>query len=94
MAVAPSGVHAFMSIGKRMPDLILLDYEMPDMNGKEVLEKLQLDEELREIPVVFLTSMDSRDIVMDILALKPAGYLLKPADSQVLHDKVRDIIGK
>ncbi len=94
VAVAPSGVHAFMSIGKRMPDLILLDYEMPSMNGKEVLEKLQEDEQLKEIPVVFLTSMDSREIVMELLALRPAGYLLKPVDTQLLHDKIREIIGK
>ena len=94
VAVAPSGVHAFLSIGKKMPDLILLDYEMPEMNGKEVLEKLQADEELKEIPVVFLTSMDSKEIVMSLLALKPAGYLLKPVDSQMLKDKIYEIIGK
>lgn len=94
VAVAPSGVHAFISIGKKMPDLILLDYEMPEMNGKEVLEKLQADEELKEIPVVFLTSMDSREIVMSLLALKPAGYLLKPVDSGLLYDKIHEIIGK
>lgn len=94
VAVAPSGVHAFLSIGKKMPDLILLDYEMPEMNGKEVLEKLQADEELKDIPVVFLTSMDSKEIVMSLLALKPAGYLLKPVDSQMLKDKIYEIIGK
>lgn len=94
VAVAPSGVHAFVSIGKKMPDLILLDYEMPEMNGKEVLEKLQTDEELKDIPVVFLTSMDSVEIVMSLLALKPAGYLLKPVDSRMLQDKIREIIGK
>ena len=94
VAVAPSGVHAFVSIGKKMPDLILLDYEMPEMNGKEVLEKLQADEELKDIPVVFLTSMDSKEIVMGLLALKPAGYLLKTVDSQMLKDKIYEIIGK
>lgn len=94
VAVAPSGVHAFISIGKKMPDLILLDYEMPEMNGKQVLEKLQADEELKDIPVVFLTSMDSKEIVMSLLALKPAGYLLKPVDSQMLKDKLYEIIGK
>ncbi len=94
VAVAPSGVHAFISIGKKMPDLILLDYEMPEMNGKQVLQKLQEDEELQDIPVVFLTSMDSKEIVMSLLSLKPAGYLLKPVDSQVLKDKIYEIIGK
>jgi len=94
VAVAPSGVHAFVSIGKKMPDLILLDYEMPEMNGKQVLQKLQEDDDLKDIPVVFLTSMDSREIVMSLLALKPAGYLLKPVDSQMLKDKIHEITGK
>mgnify|MGYP003291375667 CR=1 FL=1 len=94
VAVAPSGVHAFISIGKKVPDLILLDYEMPEMNGKEVLKRLQAAEEYADIPVIFLTSMDNREIVMELLALKPAGYILKPADSGMLLERIEDIIGK
>ena len=94
VAVAPSGVHAFISIGKKMPDLILLDYEMPEMNGKQVLQKIKEQEEYVDIPVVFLTSMDTREIVMELLALQPAGYILKPVDSQMLLDRIKDIIGK
>lgn len=94
VAVAASGFQAFISIGKKTPDLILLDYEMPEMNGKEVIEKLQTDEELKEIPIVFLTSMDSREIVMELLALKPAGYFLKPADSEALIEKIEGILGR
>ena len=94
VAVATSGLQAFVSIGKKKPDLILLDYEMPTMNGKEVLEKLQSDEELNEIPVVFLTSADSKEIVMELLALKPAGYILKPVEAKLLFDRIEEIIGK
>lgn len=94
VAVAPSGIKAFVAMGKKSPDLILLDYEMPDMNGKEVLQKIQDDEELCEIPVVFLTSADSREIVMELLSLRPAGYLLKPVDADVLFHKIEEITGK
>jgi len=94
VAVAPSGIHAFISIGKKVPDLMLVDYEMPEMNGKEFFEKLQAEEEYANIPVIFLTSMDNREIVMELLALKPAGYILKPADSQMLLERIEDIIGK
>lgn len=94
VAVAPSGVHAFVSIGKKMPDLILLDYEMPEMNGKEVLLKIREQEGYEDVPVVFLTSMDTREIVIELLALQPAGYILKPVDSQILLDRIEDIIGK
>lgn len=94
VAVAPSGMHAFISVGKKLPDLILLDYEMPEMNGKEVLEKLRAAEEFADIPIVFLTSMDSKEIVIELLALQPAGYILKPVDSRMLLDRIEDIIGK
>ena len=47
-----------------------------------------------DIPVVFLTSMDTREIVIELLALQPAGYILKPVDSQMLLDRIEDIIGK
>lgn len=94
VSVAASGTQAFLSIGKKMPDLILLDYEMPQMNGKEVLKELQADNELKEIPVVFLTSADSKEIVMELLALKPAGYILKPADTNLLLEKLRGILGR
>lgn len=94
VAVAPSGFHALTSIGKKLPDLILLDYEMPEMNGKQVLEKLKEQEEYADIPVVFLTSMDTREIVIELLALRPAGYLLKPVEAQTLLDRINDIIGK
>lgn len=94
VAVAPSGFHALISVGKKLPDLVLLDYEMPEMNGKQVLEKLKEHEEYTDIPVVFLTSMDTREIVIELLALRPAGYLLKPVEAQVLLDRINDIIGK
>lgn len=93
VAVAPSGIKAFVAMGKKTPDLVLLDYEMPEMNGKEVLQKIQEDEELCEIPVVFLTSADSKEIVMELLALRPAGYLLKPVDADMLFHKIEEITG-
>lgn len=94
VAVAPSGFHALVSAGKKVPDLILLDYEMPEMNGKDVMKKLQIDDDLKEIPVVFLTSVDTKEIVLELLALKPAGYFLKPVDSEMLLNRIEEIIGK
>lgn len=64
------------------PCLILLDINMPKMNGIEFLEKLKEDEELRKIPVVMLTtSNDDRD-KMESYNLGVAGYMLKPVDYQ------------
>ena len=51
-------------------------------------------EEFADIPIVFLTSMDYKEIVVELLALQPAGYILKPVDSRMLLERIEDIIGK
>lgn len=78
IAVAVSGAQAMTSIGKQRPDLILLDYEMPVCDGRMTLEMIRADEEMRDIPVIFLTAVNDRDNIEAVLKLKPAGYFLKP----------------
>lgn len=79
VAVAISGAQAMTSIGKKWPDLILLDYEMPVCDGKMTLEMIRAEENLKNIPVIFLTAINDRANVEAVLKLKPAGYFLKPA---------------
>ena len=79
VAIAISGAQAMTSIGKKRPDLILLDYEMPVCDGRMTLEMIRADEEMKDIPVVFLTSVNDRANIEAVLKLKPAGYFLKPA---------------
>lgn len=78
VAVAVSGAQAMTSIGKQRPDLILLDYEMPVCDGRMTLEMIRADEEMRDIPVMFLTAVNDRENIEAVLRLKPAGYFLKP----------------
>ena len=46
--------------GRDPPDLILLDIKMPEMNGYEVCEQLKADDELKGIPVIFISALDDR----------------------------------
>ncbi len=78
VAIAISGAQAMTSIGKKKPDLILLDYEMPVCDGKMTLEMIRADEDMKDIPVVFLTAINDRSNIEAVLKLKPAGYFLKP----------------
>ena len=71
------------------PDLILLDYEMPDIDGKEVFTTLKLDFRTENIPVIFLTGVSEREKVEEIVILHPAGYVLKPIDAVQLKKKIR-----
>ena len=92
VAVAVSAVQAFTSIGRKKPDLILLDYAMPVTDGKKMFEMLQADVELAKIPVVFLTSMADEKVVFELLSLKPAGYFLKPPQQGKLLETIEGII--
>ena len=84
ISVAISGMQAMTSIGKKRPDLILLDYEMPGCDGKMTLEMIRADEDLKDIPVIFLTGVNDREHIESVLRLHPAGYFLKPANKEKL----------
>ena len=92
--LATSGKQALDTIIREEPDLILLDYEMPEMSGKEVFEAMQEDDDMKEIPVVFLTSVSDKKVIYSILQLKPAGYILKPPDTEKLIETIQEILKK
>ena len=77
VAVAQSGMSAIRSIALDKPDLVLLDYEMPVCDGRQILEMIRSDEELAALPVIFLTGRTDPESVRKVIALKPAGYLSK-----------------
>lgn len=62
------------------PDLILLDLNMPRMNGREFLEAIKQDPDLRKIPVVVLTTSDVERDVVASYDLGASGYVVKPVD--------------
>ncbi len=62
------------------PDLILLDLNMPRMDGQEVLAEIKEDEQLRRIPVVVLTSSDAEEDIVKSYELHANAYLTKPVD--------------
>ena len=77
ITLANSGTMAIKSMSKKIPDLILLDYEMPVVDGKQVLEMIRSESEFANVPVIFLTSKNDKQSVIDVMKLKADGYLLK-----------------
>ncbi|RKM61373.1 response regulator [Butyrivibrio sp. CB08] len=89
-----SGKDAFKLLSKRKVDLILLDYMMPDMDGPEVFRKLKDDPMYAYIPVIFLTGVTEKDLVIKTLVdLKPQGYVVKPSKKSELVAKIIDVLG-
>ena len=75
---AKDGRDAINKAGTLLPDIILLDIIMPEMDGYEVLATLKNSEETRDIPVIFITGLDSGEDEEKGLALKAADYIIKP----------------
>lgn len=88
-----SGKEALSQMQKWLPDLILLDYDMPGQDGKEIFEILQKEKRYCNIPVVFLTGVKDRKKIQAVLGLMPAGYLLKPVEQSKLLELLEELIG-
>jgi len=69
-----------------IPNLVLLDLNMPGMGGKEFLRHLKADDVLDTIPVVILTSSASEQDILETYKLQAAGYVKKPPSLDELHD--------
>lgn len=91
ICLAKSGEQALKVVTKEMPDLVLLDYEMSGMDGKATFEKMREDDEMKDIPVVFLTSISDRKAICSVLKSKPDGYILKPPDEELILKTINDI---
>ncbi len=98
ISVAKDGVEALAFLRNEgeyaeapRPDLILLDLNMPRMDGRETLAKIKQDERLRSIPVVILTTSDSDRDVLQSYDLQASCYITKPVDLDQFINVVRAI---
>jgi len=73
------------------PDLILLDLNLPRMDGREVLAEIKADEDLRQIPVVVLTTSKAEEDVLRSYKLHANAYVTKPVDFERFIEVVRQI---
>jgi len=93
VATAISGKIALKFLETKRTDMVLLDYEMPLENGAEVLTKIRANETTKNLPVVFLTGVTDKKKILEVLALKPQGYLTKPIDMEKLSSTIKGVLG-
>ncbi len=77
--------------GQPRPDLVLLDLNLPRMDGRQVLDAIKSDPELSSIPVVVLTTSEAEDDVLRSYSLHANAYVTKPVDFERFIDVVRQI---
>ncbi|MDR2351980.1 MAG: response regulator [Deltaproteobacteria bacterium] len=88
-ALAKSGPQALLMAAKNPPDLILLDIDMPEMDGFETMEHLKRHEILRRIPVIYLTA--NHDAATEVRALESGAkdFVTKPFEKDILEHRIR-----
>jgi CheY-like chemotaxis protein len=93
LITALNGREALDKIQREPPDLILLDLNMPVLDGFAVLSQIKADNDLRSIPVIIVSAAnDSRSIVKGIKQ-GADDYLTKPVDADLLLQKVKEYLG-
>ena len=83
-----SGTRLIGLLEKRMPDLILLDVNMPDLNGFDTIKKLKSIEKFVKIPVIFLTAKTDSSSELEGLSLGAVDYITKPFSPPLLRKRI------
>ena len=85
---APSAAKLFEILENIIPDLILLDIEMPEMNGYEVMKKMKEDSRYNDIPVIFLTAKNDESSELEGFDLGAVDYIAKPFSGPLLLKRI------
>ena len=89
VAEAPGGVEALRILNEQGAfDLVLLDWNMPEMDGRTLLEKLRAEPEFAELPIMMVTTESEMEQVEVALEAGASEYLMKPFDRQALAEKL------
>ncbi len=89
---ASDGRGAVDAISNHIPDLLILDWMMPGLNGCEVVRRLRQNPDTAKIPIVMLTAKDGIEAREQMTSLDLAGYLTKPFSPLELIQKVREVL--
>ncbi len=88
------GMMGISWLAKNEVDLILLDYEMPVVDGPKILEMLRMHPDTSSIPVIFLTGVGTKESIARVMNLKPQGYILKSTTNEELNKTLDEFFDK
>lgn len=94
VAFAENGKQALEQLRAQPFDLVLLDVEMPELNGYQVLEQVRTDARLRDIPIIVTSALDEIDSVVKCIELGAEDYLNKPVNPTLLRARINASLDK
>jgi len=89
---AEDGLKALLMVAEHVPDVLLLDVMMPNMDGLTVCEKLRAQEETAALPIILLSARISPEAIKDGMKAGATRYLGKPISSEELVKNVREVL--
>ncbi len=89
---AGNGLEALELLGQSWVDLVLTDINMPDMNGEELVQRMEQDELLRSVPVIVVSTDASTNRVKKMMTLGARGYVTKPFPPDVLAMEMERVL--
>ena len=90
---ADSGKAVLRALKKEKYDLILCDWNMPDMTGVEVLKKIRSDDELKEIPFIMVTAEAEKEKILEAIKAGVSNYIVKPFTAQAISEAIKKVFG-
>jgi len=94
VVTASDGASGLKTAIAEKPDLIVLDRNMPGMDGIEVCRKIRETESLMGVPVIFVTAKDEKREILDGLAEGANDYITKPFNIEELKESVKNLLSK
>jgi len=88
-----SAVKMFMILEKIVPDLILLDIDMPEMDGFEAIKQLKANAKYAEVPVIFLTGLTDKAHEIRAIELGALDFIIKPLSEPILLKRLKNYLG-
>lgn len=92
VTVVDNGAKAIAAVQSAPPDVIVLDWMMPELDGLETCRRLKSDPATAAIPVIFLTAKSQEAEIQRGLSLGAAGYITKPFDALTLGEQVKKLL--
>lgn len=74
-------------------DLLMTDWNMPNMNGLELVQAVRLDDKLKAIPILMVTTRNMKEDIVNAIKSGVNGYIVKPFDAKTLNAKITEIMG-
>ncbi|MGE0040524.1 MAG: response regulator [Vicinamibacterales bacterium] len=89
---AANGMVALDAVTREQPDVVILDLQMPGLDGLEALQTIRAWRHTKDLPVIVLTSSTDERVVRRCLSLKVTAYLAKPLDPATVVDRIRRVL--